>query len=171
MQLGNPQRRMLRGTVLSMLSIAATPLLGAWFGLLLFQFARGWLEGVIQPVILPVQARAVGCHRQGAVVGLRQTGQWLSSILIPPRMSGISRPLRNEPKLSNLPAFMLSLCGLLALIIRRRNGLPVALVDGALVSFIAPSWHQNLSQRQSHRAHSRHRPYANRIGDRASGSS
>jgi hypothetical protein len=41
---------------------------------------RGWLEGVIQPVILSVQARAVGRHQQGAMVGLRQTGQRLSSI-------------------------------------------------------------------------------------------
>jgi hypothetical protein len=40
--------------------------------LLLFQLARGWLEGVIQPLALSVQARAVGRHQQGAVVGLRQ---------------------------------------------------------------------------------------------------
>ena len=42
MQLGNPQRTMLRGTVLSILLIAATPLLGDLFGLLLvFQAVRG----------------------------------------------------------------------------------------------------------------------------------
>ena len=35
MQLGNPQRTMLRGTVFSILLIAATPLLGSLFGLLL----------------------------------------------------------------------------------------------------------------------------------------
>jgi hypothetical protein len=46
--------------VLSILLIAATPLVGGLFGLLLlFQIARGWLEGVIQPVILSAQARAV----------------------------------------------------------------------------------------------------------------
>jgi hypothetical protein len=40
-------------TVVSMLLIAVTPLLGGIFGLLLlFQVGRGWLEGVIQPVIL-----------------------------------------------------------------------------------------------------------------------
>ncbi|MBV9018773.1 MAG: hypothetical protein JO058_24250 [Alphaproteobacteria bacterium] len=58
--------------------------------LLLCQIARGWLEGLIQPVILSVQARAVGRHQQGAVVGLRQTGQRLSSILIPPVMGGVA---------------------------------------------------------------------------------
>jgi MFS family permease len=77
--------------VLSILLIAATPLVGGLFGLLLlFQIARGWLEGVIQPVILSVQARAVGRHQQGAVVGLRQTGQRLSSILIPPVMGWVA---------------------------------------------------------------------------------
>lgn len=63
MRLGNPQRTMLSGTVLSILLIAATPLLGGLVGLLLlFQVARGWLEGVIQPVILSVQARSIGRH-------------------------------------------------------------------------------------------------------------
>jgi MFS family permease len=119
MQLGNPQRTMLRGTVLSILLIAATPLLGGLFGLLLlFQAVRGWLEGVIQPVILSVQARAVGRHQQGAVVGLRQTGQRLSSILIPPVMGAIADRFGTSQSFLIYAAFMLPLCGLLALIIR-----------------------------------------------------
>ena len=119
MRLGNPQRTMLRGTVLSILLIAATPLLGGFFGLLLlFQVARGWLEGVIQPVILSVQARAVGRHQQGAVVGLRQTGQRLSSILIPPVMGAIADRFGTSQSFLIYAAFMLPLCGLLALIIR-----------------------------------------------------
>jgi MFS family permease len=120
MRLGNPQRTMLRGTVLSILLIAATPLLGGLFGvLLLFQVARGWLEGVIQPVILSVQARAVGRHQQGAVVGLRQTGQRLSSILIPPVMGAVADRFGTSQSFLIYAAFMLPLCGLLALIIRR----------------------------------------------------
>ena len=127
MQLGNPQRTMLRGTVLSILLIAATPLLGGLFGLLLvFQAVRGWLEGVIQPVILSVQARAVGRHQQGAVVGLRQTGQRLSSILIPPVMGAIADRFGTSQSFLIYAAFMLPLCGLFALIIPRlqrpRNG-------------------------------------------------
>jgi MFS family permease len=91
MRLGDPQRTMLSGTVLSILLIAMTPLLGGIFALLLLsQAIRGWLEGVIQPVILSVQARAVGRHQQCAVVGLRQTGQRLTSIVIPPLMGGIA---------------------------------------------------------------------------------
>jgi len=127
MRLGDPQRTMLSGTVLSILLIAATPLLGGLFSLLLlFQIARGWLEGVIQPVILSVQARAVGRHQQGAVVGLRQTGQRLSSILIPPAMGGIADRFGTSESFLIYGAFMLPFCGVLALITRglrrRRDG-------------------------------------------------
>lgn len=121
-QLGDPQRTMLSGTVLSILLIAATPLLGGIFGLLLlFQVARGWLEGVIQPVILSVQARAVGRHQQGAVVGLRQTGQRLSSILVPPVMGAIADRFGPGHSFLIYAASMLPLCSLLALGIRRLN--------------------------------------------------
>ena len=120
MRLGNPQRTMLSGTVLSILLIAATPLLGGILALLvLFQLVRGWLEGVIQPVILSVQARAVGRHQQGAVVGLRQTGQRLSSILIPPVMGAIADRFGTSESFFIYAAFMLPLCALLALVIRR----------------------------------------------------
>jgi len=120
MRLGDPQRTMLSGTVISILLIAVTPLLGGIFGLLLlFQVGRGWLEGVIQPVILSVQARAVGRHQQGAVVGLRQTGQRLSSILVPSVMGWVAERFGTIDSFLIYGAFMLPLCGLLSLIVRR----------------------------------------------------
>ena len=120
MRLGDPRRTMLSGTLLSILLIAMTPLLGGIFALLLVsQLVRGWLEGVIQPVILSVQARAVGRHQQGAVVGLRQTGQRLTSILIPPLMGGIADRWGTGESFFVLGAFMLLLGVPLALIARR----------------------------------------------------
>jgi MFS family permease len=120
MRLGDPQRTMLSGTVLSILLIAATPLLGGIFVLLLLsQAVRGWLEGVIQPVILSVQAKSVGRHQQGAVVGLRQTGQRLTSIVIPPLMGGIADRWGVSESFAILGAFMLLLCVPLALVTRR----------------------------------------------------
>jgi MFS family permease len=120
MRLGDPRRTMLSGTVLSLLLIAATPLLGGIFVLLLLsQAVRGWLEGVIQPVILSVQARAVGRNQQGAVVGLRQTGQRLTSIVIPPLMGGIADRWGVDESFGILGALMLLLCVPLALITRR----------------------------------------------------
>jgi len=118
-RLGDPQRTMLSGTVLSILLIAATPLLCGIFVLLLVsQAVRGWLEGVIQPVILSVQARSVGRHQQGAVVGLRQTGQRLTSIMIPPLMGGIADRWGVSESFAILGCFMLLLCVPLALVTR-----------------------------------------------------
>jgi MFS family permease len=120
MRLGDPQRTMLSGTVASILLIATTPFLGGIFVLLLAsQAVRGWLEGVIQPVILSVQARAVGRHQQGAVVGLRQTGQRFTSILIPPLIGAIADRWGAGESFVIFGAFMLLLCVPLALIMRR----------------------------------------------------
>lgn len=41
-------------------------------------------------MIFSVQAKAVGPHRQGAVVGLRQTMNRLAAIVIPPLVGGIA---------------------------------------------------------------------------------
>ena len=87
--------------------------------LLLSQVIRGWLEGVIQPVILSVQARAVGRHQQGAVVGLRQTGQRLTSIVIPPLMGAIADHWGVSESFFILGALMVLLCVPLALLTRR----------------------------------------------------
>jgi MFS family permease len=74
MRLGDARRTMLSGTVLSILLICATPFTGGIFALLFVaQALRGWLQGVVQPMMFSVQAKAVGPHRQGSVVGLRQT--------------------------------------------------------------------------------------------------
>jgi predicted MFS family arabinose efflux permease len=94
--------------------------------LLLTQAMRGWLEGVIQPVILSVQARAVGRHQQGAVVGLRQTGQRLTSIVVPPLMGGIADRWGASESFVIFGALMLLLCVPLAVFTRRaaRSGSP-----------------------------------------------
>jgi MFS family permease len=97
-----------------------TPFLGGIFALLLTaQVVRGWLEGVIQPVILSVQARAVGCHQQGAVVGLRQTGQRLTSILVPPLIGGVADRWGTGESFVIFGASLLLLCIPLGVMVRR----------------------------------------------------
>jgi len=73
-----------------------------------------------------VQARAVGRHQQGAVVGLRQTGQRLTSILIPPLMGGIADRWGVSESFFILGALMLLLCVPIGLIIRRIGRFPSA---------------------------------------------
>jgi DHA1 family solute carrier family 18 vesicular amine transporter 1/2 len=111
MRLGDPQRTMLSGTVLSILLICGTPFLGGIFVLLLLaQIARGWLQGVVQPMMFSVQAKAVGRYRQGAVVGLRQTMNRLSSIVIPPVMGVIADWWSASASFVVLGSFLLLLC-------------------------------------------------------------
>jgi MFS family permease len=87
MRLGDPQKTMLSGTVLSIVLICVTPFLGGVYVLLLAaNVVRGWLQGVVQPMMFSVQAKAVGPYRQGAIVGLRQTMNRLAAITIPPIM-------------------------------------------------------------------------------------
>ena len=120
MQFGDPQRTMLSGTVLSIFLICATPFLGGVFVLLFVaQAARGWLQGVVQPMMFSVQAKAVGPYRQGSVVGLRQTMNRLAAIVIPPAMGAIADRWGAGESFVILGGLLLALCGPVALITRR----------------------------------------------------
>jgi MFS family permease len=117
---GDPQRTMLTGTVLSILLISVTPLIGAIFALLLLaQVMRGWLQGVVQPLMFSVQAKAVGRYRQGSVVGLRQTMNRLAAIVIPPGMGLIADRWGAGASFVILGSFLLVLSVPVALITRR----------------------------------------------------
>ncbi|HEV8680755.1 MAG TPA: MFS transporter [Stellaceae bacterium] len=120
MRLGDPQKTMLSGTVLSIVMICLTPFLGGIFALLLAaQIVRGWLQGVVQPMMFSVQAKAVGRYRQGAVVGLRQTMNRLAAILIPPAMGLIADWWGATLSFVVLGAFLLLLCLPIVWITRR----------------------------------------------------
>ena len=120
MRLGDPQRTMLSGTALSIVLICLTPFLGGIFLLLfLAQAARGWLQGVVQPVMFSVQAKAVGRYRQGSVVGLRQTMNRLAAIVIPPAMGAIADRWGAGESFVILGSLLLLLSAPVALITRR----------------------------------------------------
>jgi len=119
-RLGDPQRTMLSGTVLSIVLICLTPFLGGIFVLLLLaQAARGWLQGVVQPMMFSAQAKAVGRYRQGAVVGLRQTMNRLAAIVIPPAMGMIADRWGAGESFVILGSLLLLLSVPIALITRR----------------------------------------------------
>ncbi len=87
----SPYTLMVATTGLAIFLINVTPLLGGIFAILLAaQFLRGVLQGVNQPVLFGIQARAAGPHRQGATVALRVTGNRLVSIVVPPVMGIIA---------------------------------------------------------------------------------
>ena len=120
MRFGDPQRTMLSGTVLSIVLICITPFTGGIFALLFAaQASRGWLQGVVQPMIFSVQAKAVGPHRQGSVVGLRQTMNRLAAIVIPPVMGVIADHWGAARSFVILGAILMMLCAPVTLITRR----------------------------------------------------
>ena len=127
MRLGDPQRTMLSGTVLSILLICVTPFLGGIFALLLAaQAARGWLQGVVQPMMFSVQAKAVGRYRQGAVVGLAPDDEPAGGDR---DTAGNGRDRRSVGRGSSffiLGTFLLALSAPVALITRRATRLAAA---------------------------------------------
>jgi len=120
MRLGDPQRTMLSGTVLSILLICVTPFCGGIFALLFAaQASRGWLQGVVQPMMFSVQSKAVGPHRQGSVVGLRQTMNRLAAIVIPPVVGCIADRWGADQSFVILGIVLIVLCAPVTLITRR----------------------------------------------------
>jgi MFS family permease len=120
MRLGDPQKTMLSGTVFSIALICVTPFLGGIYALLLAaNIVRGWLQGVVQPMMFSVQAKAVGPYRQGAVVGLRQTMNRLAAIAIPPIMGVIADGWGTTASFVVLGIFLTLLCAPIVRITRR----------------------------------------------------
>jgi hypothetical protein len=86
-----PYTLMLTTTALGIVLINGTPLLGGIFALLMgAQLLRGVIQGINQPVLFGIQARAAGRARQGATVALRVTLNRLVSIVVPPVMGIIA---------------------------------------------------------------------------------
>ena len=112
----DPQWTLVIFTTLAIALIAATPLLGGIFALLMLaQIVRGALQGVIQPIMFSIQAKSVGRDQQGAVVGLRQTMNRTAAIIVPPLMGIIADMTSVADSFLILGAIMLAACGLLAL--------------------------------------------------------
>jgi fucose permease len=118
---------MLSGTIISIAVICITPFLGGVYALLLAaNVVRGWLQGVVQPMMFSVQAKAVGPYRQGAVVGLRQTMNRLAAIIIPPIMGVIADTWGTTSSFVILGVFLALMCVPVARVTRRGAQLAAA---------------------------------------------
>lgn len=107
-------------TAASAALLMITPLLGGVFALLaLAQTMRRGCEGLVQPLMFSMQARAVGRERQGSVVGLRVTNNRLSSIITPMAMGVIVEFVGIEKGFITVGATLLLACGVLAIVTLR----------------------------------------------------
>lgn len=64
------------------------------------QVMRGWLQGVVQPMMFSLQ-KEVGLYRHGAVVAVRQMMNSLAAIVIPPIVSWLPTAGAPPPALSS----------------------------------------------------------------------
>lgn len=122
-----PTRRMIAWlmigfTASSILLLALTPLLGGMFLVLGAAHAvRRLSEGVVQPLMFALQARAVPRDVQGSIVGLRVTNNRLASIVTPVVMGYVVEVFGLEWGFYITGALLLSICaGLAASVARSR---------------------------------------------------
>jgi len=116
----DPQWFLVICIALALALIAITPWIAGVLALLfLAQLVRGLIQGVAQPVMFSIQAKSVGRHQQGLVVGLRQTLNRLAAILVPPLM-GVAADLWGiGNSFLIMGAVLIGICGLIALGVRR----------------------------------------------------
>jgi predicted MFS family arabinose efflux permease len=114
-----PYTLMVATTALGIFLINVTPILGGIFALLFAaQLLRGIIQGINQPVLFGLQARAAGRHRQGATIALRVTLNRLVSVTLPPVMGIIADTAGIEASFYWLGGVLLALTLALGLWIR-----------------------------------------------------
>lgn len=111
---------MLLFTALSILLLAITPMMGGALVLLaLAHSLRRAFEGLVQPLMFSLQAKAVPANVQGSIVGLRVTNNRLSSIITPIIMGLIVEAVGIQQGFMVMGGFLLVLCAVLAVIVAR----------------------------------------------------
>ena len=114
----DPIQTLVITTLITIIIITVTPMIGGlgttpWsvFGFLLVaQIARGVTQGISQPILFSVQAISVKRDQQGSVVGIRQTMNRISGIIIPPLIGFISDAYGREESFYVVGGGLLLLC-------------------------------------------------------------
>jgi len=106
--------------VVSLAFVSITPVLGGVFVLLIIATtARGFAQGLTQPVMFGVLARAVESSVQGASIGLRTTSNRLSAVLVPFVMGFVADMVGIENSFYVCGGFLMACSIIVALYIRR----------------------------------------------------
>lgn len=111
---------MLMFTTLSIALLAITPLTGGVLALLaLAHCLRRGFEGLVQPLMFSLQAKAVPVNVQGSIVGLRVTNNRLSSIITPILMGLIVEVFGIANGFMVMGGVLLTACVILAVVVAR----------------------------------------------------
>lgn len=111
-------------TAISVSLIGATPFMGGVFVFLAVAHGlRRTFEGIVQPLMFSLQARAVSRDLQGAVVGLRVTNNRLSSIISPILMGVMVEHFGIQDGFVMMSAILFTICMSLAFALWRARSL------------------------------------------------
>lgn len=111
-------------TALAIVLLVITPLLGGVFALLAVAHSlRRAFEGIVQPLMFSLQARAVERNQHGSIVGLRVTNNRLSSIITPILMGVIVDHFGIADGFIVMGGILLTACAVLAWAIARSPSL------------------------------------------------
>ena len=106
--------------VISIAFVSITPVLGGIFVLLVIATTgRGFAQGLTQPVMFGLLARAVDPGVQGASIGLRTTFNRASAVLVPFVMGFVADQVGIENSFYVCGGFLIVCCLITALLIRR----------------------------------------------------
>lgn len=104
--------------------LGATPFMGGVFVFLAIAHTlRRTFEGIVQPLMFSLQARAVAPEMQGSIVGLRVTNNRLSSILTPVLMGFVVEHFGIRHGFVIMSCVLVGVCLILALAIARSPAL------------------------------------------------
>jgi MFS family permease len=108
--------------VMSLVFVSITPILGGIFILLtIATFARGFAQGLTQPVMFGILARAVDSSVQGTSIGLRTTSNRLAAVVVPFAMGIVADWVGIENSFYVCGGVLICLCGIVAVFIRRSS--------------------------------------------------
>lgn len=111
-------------TAISIVLLGATPFMGGVFGFLAIAHAlRRTFEGIVQPLMFSLQARAVSRDLQGSVVGLRVTNNRLSSIITPILMGFMVEHFGIRSGFMAMSIMLLLVCTLLGVVLARSKAI------------------------------------------------
>ncbi len=117
-----PQTALLVTVFFSVVFITITPLLGGIFILLAAAvIARGFFQGVSQPIMFTYLSRAVGMAEQATSIGLRTTVNRLAVLILPVLMGAVAEVWGVGPSFLVMGGLLLAMLGGIVIWLKRRQ--------------------------------------------------
>jgi MFS family permease len=108
----------------SITAVMVTPFLATFAPLLMASVLRGWCQGIVQPLMISIPAKAVPKDSQGISVGLRISLNRLVQTLLPLVMGGVVHVIGLEASFLATGGLLLLIVGSVMVVLARRGMMP-----------------------------------------------